>query len=185
MKKTVPFLLAFFMTHAASAAEPSCAQQLGAKQSAMLVAQCIQASPATHPPCNAANSCAMVIGEIERGCNLLHGQSYEPGFCKVGDMPKGTRRATGVLMPSGGGDDAFLRIMTEGGVQLGGFCLAGSGCDTWFGEGGDGEPPVVLDKKLRGRRAQIEFVTEPNRGRIEGADESDVLTFVKRATLLK
>lgn len=185
MNKTISFLLAFFVAHGASAAEPSCAQQLGAKGAAVLVAQCIKASPATHPPCNAANSCAMVIGEIERGCNLLHGESYEPKFCKVADMRKGTLRATGVAMPSGGGDDAYLRIMTEGGVQLGGFCLAGSGCDAWFDEGGDGEPPLVLQKKLRGRRVDVEFVTEPNRGRIAGDDADAVLTFVKRATLVK
>jgi hypothetical protein len=184
MKKTFLFVLAALTAHAASA-EQSCARQLGVQPAAALVAQCVKVSPATHPPCNAVNSCAMVVGEIERGCNLLEGESYAPAFCKVADTRKGTLRATGVLMPSGGGDDAYLRIMTADGVQRGGFCPAGSGCDAWFAEGAEGEPPVVLDKKLRGRRAEIEFATEPNRGRIEGADAGEVLTFVKRAKLVE
>ncbi|WP_369944041.1 hypothetical protein [Xanthomonas medicagonis] len=32
---------------------------------------CRAVSPATHPPCNAANSCAMIDDEIARGCALL------------------------------------------------------------------------------------------------------------------
>lgn len=177
--------LAAHAASAASAAEPSCARQLGAKPAALLVAQCTRVSPATHPPCNVANSCAMVVGEIERSCNLLEGESYAPKFCKVADMRKGTARATGVLMPSDSGDYPHLRVMTDQGVQMGGFCVGDKGCAAWFVDGKEGEAPLALDPKLRGRRVEVEFVTEPNRGRIESDEENAILTFVKRAALLK
>jgi hypothetical protein len=58
----------------------SCADTRGAEEAARLVAQCTQVSPATHPPCNAANSCAMIEGEIHRGCDLLDA-AHKPAFC--------------------------------------------------------------------------------------------------------
>lgn len=58
----------------------SCADQRGAQAAAQLVAQCVQVSPATHPPCNAANSCALIEAEIQRGCGLLNG-AHKPAFC--------------------------------------------------------------------------------------------------------
>ena len=36
-----------------------------------LARQCRRVSPATHPPCNAANSCVMIRDEVARGCALL------------------------------------------------------------------------------------------------------------------
>ena len=63
----------------ASAAR-SCADTRGAQEAARLVAQCTQVSPATHPPCNAANSCAMIEAEIRRSCGLLD-PSHQPAFC--------------------------------------------------------------------------------------------------------
>jgi hypothetical protein len=56
----------------------SCLQEIGAAQSKQLVLQCIQISPATHPPCNAQNDCAMIKDEIRRGCSL---SSTKPAFC--------------------------------------------------------------------------------------------------------
>lgn len=46
----------------------------------LLVDQCTEVSPATHPPCNAANPCALIVSEIRRGCALLSG-SDRPKFC--------------------------------------------------------------------------------------------------------
>lgn len=188
MNKTLAIVLSALIGGAAMhahAAEPSCGQQLGAQQAAMLVAQCTKVSPATHPPCNAANSCAMVVDEIERGCNLLEGESYAPAFCKAQDPRKGMTRVTGVLMPSDSGDDPHLRLMTDQGVQMGGFCVGDKGCAGWFDEGKDGQAPLVLRQQLHGRRVEVEFVREANRGRIESDDADGILTFVKRATLLK
>ncbi|MBB6368143.1 hypothetical protein FHR56_003308 [Xanthomonas sacchari] len=56
----------------AGAGEPlSCAAEIGADAAAARVATCRAVSPATHPPCNAANSCAMIDDEIARSCALL------------------------------------------------------------------------------------------------------------------
>lgn len=63
---------------AAPAGEPgSCLNEIGAAASARLVQRCIAVSPATHPPCNAANPCAMIQGEIDRACEM-----YAPGEAK-------------------------------------------------------------------------------------------------------
>lgn len=56
---------------AATTAEQSCSQEIGAAKAKRLVAQCLEVSPATHPPCNAANACTLITDEIRRGCELL------------------------------------------------------------------------------------------------------------------
>jgi hypothetical protein len=65
------------------AAPPStkgtCLNAVGIERSRQLVNECLQVSPATHPPCNAQNACAMIVDEIKRGCGLI-GQGA-PGFC--------------------------------------------------------------------------------------------------------
>jgi hypothetical protein len=57
----------------------ACVQAVGAERAKKLVDECLQVSPATHPPCNSQNSCQLIIDEIKRSCSLL-GQS-KPGFC--------------------------------------------------------------------------------------------------------
>jgi hypothetical protein len=64
---------------AGSGVETSCLISVGGKRSAVLVNECLQVSPATHPPCNAENACALIVNEIRRGCGML-GQDA-PGFC--------------------------------------------------------------------------------------------------------
>jgi hypothetical protein len=56
-----------------------CVQAVGAGQSKKLVEECLQVSPATHPPCNSQNSCQLIIGEIKRSCSML--QKNQPSFC--------------------------------------------------------------------------------------------------------
>lgn len=56
---------------AATTAEQSCSQEIGATKAKRLVAQCLEVSPATRPPCNAANACTLITDEIRRGCALL------------------------------------------------------------------------------------------------------------------
>jgi hypothetical protein len=55
-----------------------CIQAVGAERSKKLVEECLQVSPATHPPCNSQNSCQLIIGEIKRSCSLL--QKNQPSF---------------------------------------------------------------------------------------------------------
>ncbi|HYC99433.1 hypothetical protein [Brevundimonas sp.] len=63
---------------ASPAGQPgSCLSEIGATASARLVERCIAVSPATRPPCNAANPCEMIQGEIDRACEM-----YAPGEAK-------------------------------------------------------------------------------------------------------
>jgi hypothetical protein len=64
----------------------SCAEERGAEAAAALVAQCTQVSPATHPPCNAGNDCALIEAEITRGCGMLAGDEA-PAFCAAEATP--------------------------------------------------------------------------------------------------
>ncbi len=57
----------------------SCLKEAGQKEAQTYVDQCLEVSPATHPPCNAENDCQMIIDEIVRGCDMLG--SDAPGFC--------------------------------------------------------------------------------------------------------
>ena len=60
-------------------AATSCNQSIGAAKARQLVQQCLTVSPATHPPCNAANDCALIQDEIRRGCAFL--DKDKPAFC--------------------------------------------------------------------------------------------------------
>jgi hypothetical protein len=57
----------------------SCLQSAGAVKANRLVNECLQVSPATHPPCNSQNACSLIVSEIRRGFSML-GQGA-PGFC--------------------------------------------------------------------------------------------------------
>jgi hypothetical protein len=57
----------------------TCTQAVGADRANQLVQQCTQVSPATHPPCNAQNTCRLITDEIKRSCQLLGHNA--PGFC--------------------------------------------------------------------------------------------------------
>lgn len=65
----------------AAAVEGSCLSDIGAAASARLVERCIQVSPATHPPCNAQNSCALIQGEIDRACAMYGPDETRPSEC--------------------------------------------------------------------------------------------------------
>lgn len=72
-----------YLAPAADAGPPSatgtCLNAVGIERSRQLVNECLQVSPATHPPCNAQNACKLIVDEIKRGCMLI-GQEA-PGFC--------------------------------------------------------------------------------------------------------
>jgi hypothetical protein len=64
------------------AAEPgSCLAEIGAARSKRLVERCIKVSPATHPPCNSANPCAMIQEEIDRSCAMYGPDEAKPKEC--------------------------------------------------------------------------------------------------------
>jgi hypothetical protein len=59
----------------------SCEAEIGKQAAAELVRRCLNVSPATHPPCNAANSCDMIQGEIDRSCAMFGDD--KPSDCRT------------------------------------------------------------------------------------------------------
>ncbi len=65
-----------------SVGEPgSCLAEIGEARSKRLVERCIAVSPATRPPCNSANPCAMIQGEIDRSCAMYGPDETKPKEC--------------------------------------------------------------------------------------------------------
>ena len=80
---------------AITTAQRSCATDTGTAAAARRVAVCLNVSPATHPPCNAANSCAMIEDEISRSCALF--DDNRPPMKGCGPDPKGMEAAADVV----------------------------------------------------------------------------------------
>ena len=59
----------------------SCADEIGREEAEKLVRECRNLSPATHPPCNVDNSCAMIRGEITRS------EKFNAGTATTTDHP--------------------------------------------------------------------------------------------------
>ena len=59
----------------------SCLAEIGEARSKRLVERCIQVSPATRPPCNSANPCDMIQGEIDRSCAMYGPDEAKPKEC--------------------------------------------------------------------------------------------------------
>lgn len=60
--------------------ETPCRQAIGEAAAAKLVQRCIVVSPATRPPCNAANPCDLIQSEIDRSCALFR-DGTKPAEC--------------------------------------------------------------------------------------------------------
>jgi hypothetical protein len=65
----------------AAAAQASCTSEVGAARAKQYVAHCRDVSPATRPPCNAANACSLLLAEIRRGCTFL--KEAAPPYCRA------------------------------------------------------------------------------------------------------
>ncbi|OAN66561.1 hypothetical protein [Sphingomonas sp. TDK1] len=79
-----------------AALEPRrCDAEIGKAAAAQRVNICRTVSPATHPPCNAANSCAMIEDEIARSCALFDGDGEPMPGCVVD--PKSSQAAADVV----------------------------------------------------------------------------------------
>jgi hypothetical protein len=66
---------------AGTTAQASCTDEVGAARANTYVQHCREVSPATRPPCNAANACSLIIAEIRRGCAFL--KEDAPAFCRA------------------------------------------------------------------------------------------------------
>ena len=81
-------------------AETSCTASIGAKDAKVLADQCIQISPATHPPCNAQNSCDIIKEEITRGCDMAKSMGGQvPKFCSTASAPQATPTTQAATAP--------------------------------------------------------------------------------------
>ena len=58
-----------------------CKDEIGDMQAAKLVERCIAVSPATHPPCNALNTCDTITDEIKRSCDMYGVNDTMPAEC--------------------------------------------------------------------------------------------------------
>jgi hypothetical protein len=63
-----------------AAAQASCRDEVGAAKARIYVQHCREVSPATRPPCNVDNACALILAEIRRGCAFLKGEA--PTYCQ-------------------------------------------------------------------------------------------------------
>jgi hypothetical protein len=79
--ETAPPTTAMPLALSAKTSPIACTSEIGAKAAAALVAQCRAVSPATHPPCNAANSCAMIRNEVARGCAIIGSDAIKTPEC--------------------------------------------------------------------------------------------------------
>lgn len=59
----------------------SCRSEVGEAAAARLVERCLAVSPATRPPCNAANPCELIQGEIDRACQMIPAGEARPAEC--------------------------------------------------------------------------------------------------------
>jgi uncharacterized protein len=62
-----------------------CSDTIGAKQAAVYVKQCIAVAPETHPPCNALNTCEMIISHNIYRCFEMGADA--PKFCAAYPPP--------------------------------------------------------------------------------------------------
>ncbi len=170
-------LLALAGGTGARAAERSCAAELGPQRAAVLVKQCTTVSPATRPPCNAANSCQLIESEILRGCALV-GSEAAP-FC---DVPARPGTITGTLVDGGGIDDLHLIVRRDDGNRVRLYCMV-DGCDEWFDTGEN--DMQQLKTAWIGKRVGITVRVQRNNGAIAGPGDDELLPMAVKIRFLK
>lgn len=164
----------------AYAKDNSCRALIGEKRAHMLVKQCINVSPATRPPCRASNRCELIIEEIDRGCRLLGNDGDQLNYCGFKIAKQAT--LTGVLIGGGGQDDNGILVLTDDGRRAWAYCADRCASDLFVsqGEGGDS-----LNPSMQGKRVSVTYANEPNKSRIVGPDENEMLIFVKKIQFIK
>ncbi|ESQ90136.1 hypothetical protein ABAC460_10320 [Asticcacaulis sp. AC460] len=94
--ETVSSIVASSTVSTVLTSEPiSCATEIGTGPADHLAEVCRNVSPATHPPCNTANSCAMIEDEIARSCALF--DDKEPAMDGCAPAPKSSEAAAAVI----------------------------------------------------------------------------------------
>jgi uncharacterized protein len=73
------------LTASDNAKDVPCSDTVGAEQAAVYVQQCIAVATETHPPCNAQNSCELIVSHNVFRCAGLGDQT--PKFCAAYAQP--------------------------------------------------------------------------------------------------
>ena len=80
--KFVSVILAAAVLSSSCHAKPmACRDEVGHETAALYVRDCTLNSPATHPPCNEANPCWMMVKEVVRSCELSLPGAPDPKLC--------------------------------------------------------------------------------------------------------
>ena len=66
---------------APGAADRTCTDSIGEAAAVRLAERCTMVSPASHPPCNPDNACAIIQGEIDRSCGQYGPGEARPAEC--------------------------------------------------------------------------------------------------------
>lgn len=176
----ISFVLGLLAVSNAYAKDNSCRALIGEKPAQMLVRQCINVSPATRPPCNSSNSCELIIDEIDRGCGLLGKDGDALNYCSFKIAKQAT--LTGVLIGGGGVDDNAIVVLTDDGRRARAYCADRCGDDLFVSREDEGNS---LNPAMQGKRVSVSFANEPNKSRIAGPDENEMLIFVKKIQFIK
>lgn len=159
----------------ALAADLSCARQMGEQRATLLAKQCRQVSGATHPPCNASNSCAMMVEHVTDSCSLLGVDGEKIKICKPVER---SGVFQGYLFSGAGTDAVNISVMTEQGDRV--FAYCGQKCSAAMFDGPDENDVVTLKKSWIGMRVEVEIKIERNAGRIAGPGDSERIPLVQR-----
>ena len=92
---------------------------------------------------------------------------------------------TGKLIGGGGIDDLSLTIQTQQGKYVDGYCQTVSICDDWermFKSDDDGI--YSLKPEYQHKKVRVTIVQRPNRGRIAGPSDDEVLPFITQFKFL-
>ncbi|AMG74153.1 hypothetical protein [Sphingopyxis granuli] len=144
-------------TPAATDEPRSCAVEIGRQAADRRAQLCHTLSPATHPPCNVANSCAMIDDEIARSCALLSRAGSPPADCRP--APRSSEAAVDVVKRYYAALDAR------------------DYATAWLQWGQDGPPNQPLEKFRQGfAHTRSTHVTIDSAGEAEGAAGSLYLT---------
>lgn len=136
----------------------SCAAEIGRAKAQRLADQCRNVSPATRPPCNVANSCAMIRSEIARSCSVIDNGSPLPADCAA--KPASAEAAT-----------QLLRIYYAA-IEARDY---GTAWQLWDGDGErSGKTLAAFERGFAGTVGSA--VTPGTPGRVEGAAGSSYVT---------
>lgn len=68
---------------AVAISDQACRDVLGEAAAVRLAERCTMVSPASHPPCNPANPCALIQDEIDRSCAQYGPGETKPAECSA------------------------------------------------------------------------------------------------------